>query len=588
MAVIASVSLMAVGREVEGKAGSRCLKAGQQRSFAGVVHVCVARGTTKRAGKTIANLIWQRSSGSGTVTTTTTTDAPTTTTTTNAPTATTTRATTTTTTTLAPSTMELGHWRLHKKGSMAARRQSCETAAATSVLSDGTKVVCVDKYGDKRWALAPDAISMASHSRLVSWLQQTLPTLPAYNKSLTWRIEPNYRSVDAAIIQQIVDGTKGLYAGYEPNFAFILATTAEYFYDAARSVLGSRYDNASANARAEWEFKWRKSKMENMVGGGHAGISRDLELIALKTTHQAVTYADPTKRVVEDFVREYLAEVPRLAITRHVDGGSKDRQCWVVESSAWLLTFAVMEYFNVPGFNFAEQWAFWVSELAGYESTYRFGLSASEPSESVANGNPRYDMPCQLAPGVGHIQGMLAREVLHSRVDMAKFEAFVASNQTRQAFELNMGLSYDSWVSESDARTRALLNHYNKGVSFVSIESLSPTPRTAKEAEALEDVAIVLRDLTSRSPASALDSAHEFWQAWEAARDRSQIGTRKVFELTRDPLGLSASLVYAENSKACVLIVFDPLRKQASTYPAGMHLSHDNPFANIPPSRRCD
>jgi len=574
LAAITSVSLLVVGQEALGKAGSKCPNVGQVRSFSGVAHVCVARGTTKKGGRTIANLIWQRSGASVAVATTTTT-------TTLAP-------STTTTTTLAPSTMELGHWRLHKKGSAAARRQSCETAAATSVLSDGTKVVCVDKFGDKRWALAPDAISVASHNRLVTWLRQTLPTLPAYNRSLSWRIEPNYRSADAAIIQQIVDGTKGLYASYEPNFAFVLATTAEFFYDSARAVLGSRYDNASASARAQWEFKWRKSKMENMVGGGHAGISSDLELIALKTTHQAVINADPTKRVVEDFVREYLAEVPRLAITKHVDGGFKDRQCWLLESSAWLWTFAVLEYFNVPEFNFSEAWAFWVSELAGYESTYRFGLAASEPSESVANGNPRYDMPCQLAPGVGHIQGMLAREVLHSRVEMVKYEAFVASDQSRQSFESNMGFSYDSWVSDSDARTRALLNHYNKGVSFVSIESLSPTPRNAKEAEALEDVAIVLRDLTARSPSSAFDSAHEFWLAWEAARDRSQSSNRRVYELIRDPLGLSASLVYGQNSRACVLIIFDPLRKQASTYPAGMHLSNDNPFANIPPSRRCD
>ena len=568
-----SISLPVAERAAEGKAGTRCSKIGTVRKFGGVVHTCVVKGTIKRNGKTSQRLVWQR------VGSTPIAVAPATTTTTLSP---------TTTTTLSPSaTIELGHWRIHKQGSAAARRQGCETAAATSVLADGTKVVCVDKHGDKRWALAPDAISIASHNRLVSWLRQTLPTLPAYDRSIPMRIEPNYRSVDSAVIQQIVDGTKGFYSSYEPNFAFVLSTTAEFFYDASRSVLGSRYDNASEDRRAEWEFKWRKSKMESMIGGGHAGISSDLELIALKTTHYSVVNADPTKRVVEDFVREYLAEIPRLTIRNHVDSG-KARQCWVLESSAWLLTFAVMEHFNVPGFNFSEQWAFWVSELAGYEGTYQFGLAASEASESVANGNPRFDMPCQLSPGVGHIQGMLAREVLHSKADINKYEAFIASDQSRSSFESSMGFSYDSWVSDSDSRTRALLSNYNKGMTFVPIASLSLTPSNAKEAEALEDVAIVLRDLTATAPSYAFNSAHEFWLAWETARDRSQAGTRRVFELTRDPLGLSASLVYGSNSRACVLIVFDPLTKRVTTYPAGQHAGSENPFAGIPPNRRCN
>jgi len=563
LAAITSVSLLVVGQEALGKAGSKCPKAGQERSFSGVAYVCVALGTTKKGGRKVANLIWQRSGASVAV------------------------ATTTTTTTFAPSTIELGHWRLHKKGSAAAQRQTCEVAAAKSVLSDGTKVVCVDKFGDKRWALAPDAISVASHDRVVAWLKQTLPTLPAHTRPIEWRIEPSYRRVDADIIQQIVEGTKGFFATYEGNLAFVLAMTGNYFYDSARELLGSRYDNASASARAEWEFKWRKSKMQSLAGGGHASLSSDQELIIMKATYMSSAPEIPTKRVVEDFVREYLGNVPTLDIKYHVDSG-KARQCWLMESSAWLWTFAVMEHFKVPGFDFSEQWAFWVSELAGYESTYRFGLEASETAESVATGNPRYDMPCQLAPGVGHIQGMLAREILHSKADMSKYEAFVASDQSRQSFTSSFGFSYDNWVSESDTRTRSLLSHYNKGVTFVPIESLSPTPRNAKEAEALEDVAIVLRDLTATSSSSALDSAHEFFVAWEAARDRSQSGSRKVWEIGRDPLGLKASLVWGANSKGCVLIVYDSLAKRVSTYPAGVLTNFENSIVAIPPNRRCD
>jgi len=171
---------------------------------------------------------------------------------------------------------------------------------------------------------------------------------------------------------------------------------------------------------------------------------------------------------------------------------------------------------------------------------------------------------------------------------MGKFQAFVASDQSRQSFTSSFGFSYDNWVSESDTRTRSLLSHYNKGVTFVPIESLSPTPRNAKEAEALEDVAIVLRDLTATSSSSALDSAHEFFVAWEAARNRSQSGSRKVWEISRDPLGLKASLVYGDNSKGCVLIVYDSLAKRVSTYPAGVLTNFDNSIVAIPPNRRCD
>jgi hypothetical protein len=46
--------------------------------------------------------------------------------------------------------IELGHWRLYGSTSEAAKKSKCETAGAMSALADGTKVVCVDKYGDKR------------------------------------------------------------------------------------------------------------------------------------------------------------------------------------------------------------------------------------------------------------------------------------------------------------------------------------------------------------------------------------------------------------------------------------------------------
>ena len=100
--------------------------------------------------------------------------------------------------------IELGHWRLYKSTSDAARKSICETAAAMSALADGTKVVCVDKFGDKRWAVAPDEVSLASHKRIVAWLAEVMPTLPKNNRPIIMKIESNYRQADLDVQKQII------------------------------------------------------------------------------------------------------------------------------------------------------------------------------------------------------------------------------------------------------------------------------------------------------------------------------------------------------------------------------------------------
>ncbi|MDA2969257.1 MAG: hypothetical protein O2792_05415, partial [Actinomycetota bacterium] len=456
--------------------------------------------------------------------------------------------------------------------------------------ADGTKVVCVDKFGDKRWAVAPDEVSLASHKRWLAYLDQALPTLPKNNRPSVMKIEPGYRQADMDVIKQIIAGTNGFYTDYKMDFAFVFATSAQYMYSSAREVLGSRYDTANSQDRDQWEFKWRQSKWEYMPGGGHAGISQDLSLILMKSAfvETPTIKADSLKRVVEDFVREYLTEIPRLEWLYHPDGRATPRACWITEAMAWSLTWAVMEYFKVPGFNFAEQWAFWVSELADYEGSFEFGLKASEKSEGAVNGNPRYEMPCQLAPGVGHIQGTLAREVLTSKVGLDKFEAFVASDQTRKSFTGLMGFEYDTWTAESDVRTKSILAKYDTGKKYVAIKDLSTVPKNAAETQALEDVAILINDLNASAPAGGYPGSQEFWQAFTIARDKTQKGSRSITELNRDALGLNISLVRSSNANACVLIAYDPVTRKISAYPAGLYSSAVDSYAGIPPNRRCD
>lgn len=542
--------------------GTKCAKAGATRVVKSVSYSCT------KVGKTLK---WQIASKK------TTTATPT--------------STTSTTATTAPkSSIELGHWRLYKSTSEAAKKSKCETAGAMSALADGTKVVCVDKFGDKRWAVAPDEVSLASHKRWLAWLDQVLPTLPKNNRPSVMKVESGYRQADLDVQKQIIAGTNGFYADAKMDFAFVFATTAQYFYNSTREVLGSQYDQANSETRAQWEFKWRQSKWEINIGGGHAGISQDLSVIAMKASFvdSQTSKNDSLKRVVEDFVREYLTEIPRLEWLYHPDGRATPRPCWIGEAMAWSLTWAVMEYFKVPGFNFPEQWAFWVSELADYEGSFEFGLKASEKSEGTVNGNPRYGMPCQLAPGVGHIQGTLARELLLSKADMSKYEAFVASDQTKQSFARLMGFEYDTWTAESDARNKSILAKYDTGQKYVAIADLSTVPKNAAETQALEDVAILINDLNASAPAGGYSGSQEFWQAFMIARDKTQKGSRSVGEITRDALGLNISLVYSINAMACVLIAYDPVTRKISAYPAGLKTSAVDSYSGIPPNRRCD
>ncbi len=499
---------------------------------------------------------------------------------------------TTTTTTVPKSSIELGHWRLYKSTSERAKKSKCETAGAMSALADGTKVVCVDKFGDKRWAVAPDEVSLASHKRWMAWLAQVLPTLPKNNRSTVIKVESGYRQADLDIQKQIIEGTNGFFADYPLDFAFVFATTAQYMYASAREVLGSRYDLSRSEERAQWEFKWRQSKWEYMPGGGHASIgypsNQSLILMKPNFVETPTIKAMSLKRVVEDFVREYLTEVPRLEWLYHPDGPATPRPCWMGEAMAWSLTWAVMEYFKVPGFNYAEQWAFWVSELADYEGSFEFGLKASEKSEGVVNGNPRYEMPCQLAPGVGHIQGTLARELLLSKSDMSKYETFIASDQSRKSFVRVMGFDYDAWTAESDARSRSILAKYDTGQKYVAIKDLSTVPKNAAETKALEDVAILINDLNASAPAGGYSGSQEFWQAFMIAREKTQSGSRKVYELMRDAMGLNITLVRSDNASACVLIAYDPVTRKISAYPAGYYSFAVEEYGGIPPNRRCD
>lgn len=497
---------------------------------------------------------------------------------------------TATTTTIAKSSIELGHWRLYKSTSEAAKKSKCETAGAMSALADGTKVVCVDKFGDKRWAVAPDEVSIASHKRIVAWLTEVVPTLPK-GRPIVMKIESNYRQADLDVQKQIIASISGLFVDFPLDFAFVFATTAQYMYSSAREILGSQYDQASSEDHAQWEFKWRQSKWEYMPGGGHASIGNSpaQSLIIMKPSfvETPTIKADSLKRVVEDWLREWVHEVPRFEIKKY-ESRYMSGNCWFNESSGWAWTLAMMEYFKVPGFNFAEQWAFWVSELADYEGSFEFGLKASEKSEGIVNGNPRYEMPCQLAPGVGHIQGWLARELLLSKADMSKYEVFLASDQTRKSFAGVMGFEYDTWTAESDVRTKSILAKYDTGKKYVAIKDLSTVPKNAAETQALEDVAILINDLNASAPAGGYPGSQEFWQAFTIARDKTQKGSRSIAELNRDALGLNISLVRSWNANACVLIAYDPVTRKISAYPAGLYSSAVDSYAGIPPNRRCD
>ena len=564
MVLLASFAAsLVVGSPAVARTGSACSKAGQVRKISGIEHICQPVVVASK-GKSTKKLQWVRRTSSAS------------------------SGDSSSNSTASTGGIALGQWRINHSSSAAAKEQKCSSAGTLSQMSNGSRVICVDKDGDMRWALAPDSISQQSHSRLVEWLRTVLPALPTDTRPVVMHVEPSYRAADAALIRQLIDATKGFYAGFSKSFVFVLSTSAQHFYDTSREAMGARYGAASQQDRDQFEFKYRASKMETVIGAGHAGISADQTILWSKPSYanSSTTKAMSQVRVVEDFLREYVTEIPRFEIVRHVDGEAAERQCWLLESGGWSLAWALMEYLKVPGFNYSEQWAFWLSELADYEGSYKFGLNASEKSEGLRNGYPRYDMPCQSVPGVGHIQGTLARELLISKVGVRKFEEFVASDQLRQSFSRILGFSYDSWIAESDTRTRALLDKYNSGQTYVPIKSLSKSPANAAEEQALADVSLLIADMQRSGPAGGYQSVHEFFPAFQTSRDKTQQGSRKVWELTRD-WGLAATLVISESSGACVLVVFDTETREVSAYPAGTGSVNSN-YVGIPPSRRCE
>ena len=76
----------------------------------------------------------------------------------------------------------------------------------------------------------------------------------------------------------------------------------------------------------------------------------------------------------------------------------------------------------------------------------------------------RFDMPCQAAPGIGHIQGTLAREWLMSTVGPAAYEAYPSASQRTGEMEQSLteatGVSLNTWIAEADKRTANLLAQY--------------------------------------------------------------------------------------------------------------------------------
>lgn len=123
-----------------------------------------------------------------------------------------------------------------------------------------------------------------------------------------------------------------------------------------------------------------------------------------------------------------------------------------------------MERAKTPGFTYPSRWAHWVSDLALATGSYTPGLAASEKWVSPENGPIRAEMPCQAAPGIGHIQGALAREWLMAKVGPAAYAQYPRVSQSageyRQSLVAATGVSWDEWVANADARTAGLVGQY--------------------------------------------------------------------------------------------------------------------------------
>ena len=342
----------------------------------------------------------------------------------------------------------------------------CRPAQANKTLKDkrGRLLVCAEEFGRHTWRVAPDAVARKAHAGFLQ-LARSLQAKHAANAA-TFQViqEPGFpKDLADAILAAANLGVRTV-GEVDPGSPLILAVTPGFMHATARRLADPCWNAVTEDSRQSWLLENDLPvRQQQYQGFGHAGVCSNV-FFAFLNKEKPYFEHNTAPVVAEGFLREFMIQAKALElIVPSTQNGGKP-PCWEAESRAWNLTWALMEQARIPGYSFNSRWAHWVSDLAGARGSYQPGLAASERWINAANGDIRYDMPCQANPGIGHIQGALAREWLMATAGPAAYEAYpLVSQRTgemRQSLLESTGVAMDSWIAAADARTTSLLAKY--------------------------------------------------------------------------------------------------------------------------------
>lgn len=342
----------------------------------------------------------------------------------------------------------------------------CRAAQVNKIVKDkrGRELVCAEAFGRYTWRIAPDATARRAHKGFIELAKSLQSKHAASNANFTVIKEPGFPTELANAILAAADLGARTAGEVDSGSPLILAVTPGFLYTTARQLADPCWDKVSEDSRQSWLLENDLPVRQQQYGGyGHAGVCSNVFFAFMNKEKPHFDHNTPTV-VAEGFLREYLIQADALKTRVPTTQNGGQAPCWEGESRAWNLTWALMEQAKIPGFSFDGRWAHWVSELAGARGSYQPGLAASERWINAANGDIRYDMPCQAAPGIGHIQGALAREWLMANVGPAAYEAFPLASQRTGELEASLteatGVAFNVWVAEADKRTANLLSKY--------------------------------------------------------------------------------------------------------------------------------
>lgn len=325
----------------------------------------------------------------------------------------------------------------------------------------GRMLICIEEFGQRLWRLAPDATAMKSHAGFLTYLDLLDAGEPG-NSSIQVYREAGFPEETANAMLSAMKAAQRIY-GADDNSPFIMAVTPEYMYSTARALAEPCWNSVDSYSQGRWiqenALEVRRGQYE---GYGHAGLCGNVYFAFLNSTQPGVMENASLLSATEGFVREYLIQSEKLKPYSNV--GKEGSYCWEGESRAWNLTWAIMDRARTPGFTFPSRWAHWVSDLAKANGSYVPGLVASEKWISPENGDIRPEMPCQAVPGIGHIQGALAREWLMATVGPEAYARYPDASRAVRDYLVGLqaatGITWDEWVRNADARTAKLVANY--------------------------------------------------------------------------------------------------------------------------------